>query len=180
MRVQVVGLEVFVCGECGREMSSAANLEAHLRLHSGERPFQCEDCPKAFVARHVLNKHVNRFHRGREIPKPVKKVFVCDFCERILCDKASLIHHVRKHTGEKPFGCEECGKRFFSKGEHTKHLRNPRAHDRTKCPQCDRTFATADGLTRHVFNYHEPPKPCEKCGACFSTKLDRLHHSISC
>ncbi|NXH01024.1 ZN211 protein, partial [Loxia leucoptera] len=38
----------FACPECGRSLSSLPALVAHRRIHSGERPYECPDCGKAF------------------------------------------------------------------------------------------------------------------------------------
>ncbi|NXM85402.1 ZSC20 protein, partial [Oenanthe oenanthe] len=51
------------CPECGRRLSSRAALEAHRRIHSGERPYECPECGKAFVAVKSLSKH-RKTHGG--------------------------------------------------------------------------------------------------------------------
>ncbi|NXD46663.1 ZSC20 protein, partial [Copsychus sechellarum] len=52
------------CPECGRGLSSRAALEAHRRIHSGERPYECPDCGKGFTAVKSLSKH-RKTHRDK-------------------------------------------------------------------------------------------------------------------
>ncbi|XP_051632109.1 zinc finger protein 135-like, partial [Manacus candei] len=47
----------FVCGECGKSLSSGPALVTHRRIHTGERPFACPDCGRGFMATKSLAKH---------------------------------------------------------------------------------------------------------------------------
>ncbi len=32
------------CSECGKKFTQSANLQVHMRKHTGERPYECSEC----------------------------------------------------------------------------------------------------------------------------------------
>ena len=80
-------------------------LNIHKRKHSKQKPFVCDQCPKAFSLKGNLLIH-KRIHTG-------EKPFHCDICQKKFAQSISLIKHKRVHPGEKPYQCELCPKTFF-------------------------------------------------------------------
>ena len=80
--------------------------ETHHRLDTGEKPFKCTHCYKAFLRRDLLNRHL-RLHTGE---KPYK----CTHCEKSFSQKRYLDFQMMTHTGEKPYQCIHCEKLFFT------------------------------------------------------------------
>ncbi|XP_063358774.1 zinc finger protein 271-like [Cydia amplana] len=51
------------CAVCGRGCGSRGALQAHQRRHTGERPYRCPLCPRAFADCSNLNKHKKQVHK---------------------------------------------------------------------------------------------------------------------
>ncbi|KAG5286531.1 hypothetical protein AALO_G00015880 [Alosa alosa] len=62
----------YVCRFCGKAFAGQSNLEAHQRVHTGEKPFRCTTCGKLFSEAGNLKKH-QRVHTG-------EKPYTCGRC----------------------------------------------------------------------------------------------------
>lgn len=62
----------YVCRFCGKAFAGQSNLEAHQRVHTGEKPFRCATCGKLFSEAGNLKKH-QRVHTG-------EKPYTCGRC----------------------------------------------------------------------------------------------------
>ncbi|XP_076439467.1 uncharacterized protein LOC143279332 [Babylonia areolata] len=85
----------FRCNLCSVTCSNRGQLRGHLRTHTGERPFQCQepDCRKTFVRNEELTRH-RRIHSG-ERPYP------CGSCGKAFMRKDHLNKHIRMHDDSK-------------------------------------------------------------------------------
>ncbi|NWW01350.1 ZN574 protein, partial [Oreocharis arfaki] len=51
------GERPYPCPECGKAFRQSTHLKDHRRLHTGERPFRCPDCGKSFAIAVRLAEH---------------------------------------------------------------------------------------------------------------------------
>ncbi|MNX97773.1 Zinc finger, C2H2 type [compost metagenome] len=153
------------CSVCGKSLANRRSLGRHLKLHSGQKPYVCDEsgCSQAFVRAHDLVQH-RRKHSG-------EKPFKCNEpgCHQAYWQSSDLMRHHRVHTGDKPFKCTapECNAAFTQQTGLTVHRRIHTSERPFKCtaPECNAAFTQQVGLTVHRrIHTDERPFRCEVLG----------------
>ncbi|XP_060126874.1 zinc finger protein 585A-like [Zootoca vivipara] len=166
------GEKPFKCLECGKGFSRSSSVTSHEKIHRGEKPYECAECGKSFIRRDSLISH-QRIHTGE---KPYK----CLECGRRFNRKGSLIFHQRIHARDKPYKCSECGKSYCRNSSLISHRRIHTGEKPFQCLECGQSFREKKSLTAHQGTHTgEKPFKCFECGQSFNSKGNlNLHQRI--
>uniref|UniRef100_A0A0A1WDL1 Zinc finger and SCAN domain-containing protein 12 n=1 Tax=Zeugodacus cucurbitae TaxID=28588 RepID=A0A0A1WDL1_ZEUCU len=158
-----------ICPHCGRSFAQAS-LVIHIRRHTGEKPYQCDECQKGFPRRQDLVVH-KRQHTG-------ERPHVCTVCGKSFTRPNKLSRHMRIHTGLRPYKCSECHKSFTQSNDLRIHMRRHTGEKPYKCNICNEAFISGTALKAHrMANNHAAPPDAEndpyaKCRLNKAIKLD--------
>ena len=100
--------EKFKCKVCGKIVK---HLNAHMVVHSQDKPYKCKLCN--FSCNRSGNLRVHE--QGHKTETPYK----CDFCDKEFNIARKLTMHARIH--DRPLQCPHCSKIFSEKSQENSH-----------------------------------------------------------
>lgn len=148
-----------------------SSLEAHIRNHSGERPYICLICNKDFTTKWNLKLH--KWTHASRISKPFK----CDQCKGAFIRESDYTAHMNSHKSVRPYTCNYCGAQFIRKYNCIRHVKE-HVNDKTfNCQICGKSFHRSYYLKDHM-RVHSGLRPytCHICGKTSTTKSNHNKH----
>ncbi|KAH9490649.1 hypothetical protein Btru_052230 [Bulinus truncatus] len=168
MRIHT-GVRPYSCGQCDRRFTTKANRDRHEATHVGLKPFQCTQCSKSFTEKRSLKIHM-RTHTG-------ERPFVCNVCGRGFTQKCTLLVHMDRHTNKKGHLCDLCGKAFRQKCQLDVHVKRHKRQASFPCNECSTKCYTKGDLMRHMIKHTgERPFRCNLCNRAFTRKQYLIDH----
>ncbi|XP_061028097.1 zinc finger protein ZFAT isoform X2 [Eubalaena glacialis] len=157
-------LKIFTCEYCNKVFKFKHSLQAHLRIHTNEKPYKCSQCSYASAIKANLNVHLRK-HTGEK--------FACDCCSFTCLSKGHLKVHVERVHKKIKQHCRFCKKKYSDVKNLIKHIRD--AHD----PQDHKVQEALDELclmTRE--GKRQLLYDCHICERKFKNELDRDRHML--
>ncbi|KAL0850524.1 hypothetical protein ABMA28_012311 [Loxostege sticticalis] len=199
-RIEGVGRQrVFHCKDCDYNSRRIKDIRSHLVIHTGDRPYKCDLCPRQFTQQSSLQGHkemshkmflkeitcqyCGKFLRGRNrvyrhLKTHTEDQVQCDICKKVLANKKILIDHLKRHTGVKTFTCEVCASTFYTMSDLCNHRRmiHEKGKHIFKCELCGYTTFRTETLKKHKARHTANRIPCLVCGMFVANAEELVQH----
>ncbi|KAE8599709.1 hypothetical protein XENTR_v10017297 [Xenopus tropicalis] len=163
-RVGPTQLKIFTCEYCNKVFKFKHSLQAHLRIHTKEKPYKCSLCSYASAIKANLSVHMRK-HTGEK--------FSCDHCTFSCLSKGHLKVHVERVHKKIKQHCRFCKKKYSDVKNLIKHIKE--THDLLD-KKVQETFDELRLLTRE--GKRQLLYDCHICERKFKNELERDRHML--
>ncbi|GAA5888654.1 hypothetical protein JCM6882_009035 [Rhodosporidiobolus microsporus] len=153
-------LKKFMCTwpGCGKCYTRPARLEEHQRVHTGERPFACDQCSSTFARDSHLKAHMRTHSTQTEKKYPCKE----EGCDKKFWTNQHLKKHIEVVHRGKTYDCPSCDDTFRKHHQLRTHIAEEHSAPGTdpfQCehPGCNRSFKQKVHLKAHE-KTHDPSR----------------------
>ncbi|XP_072007252.1 zinc finger protein ZFAT isoform X2 [Engystomops pustulosus] len=157
-------LKIFTCEYCNKVFKFKHSLQAHLRIHTNEKPYKCPLCNYASAIKANLSVHMRK-HTGEK--------FSCDHCAFSCLSKGHLKVHVERVHKKIKQHCRFCKKKYSDVKNLIKHIKE--THDlldqKVKDNFDELRLLTREGKRQLLYD-------CHICERKFKNELERDRHML--
>ncbi|XP_059915894.1 zinc finger and BTB domain-containing protein 41 [Gadus macrocephalus] len=181
--------KILKCPKCEKTFDRAGKYESHTRVHTGEKPFQCDVCLQRYSTNSNLTVHKKKHAGDSQLQKKDHK---CPFCSKLHASRKTLTKHVRRFHPDQMqeflamrtkksdgWKCAVCLKTFTRRPHLEEHMILHSQDRPFKCTFCDQHFKSRFARLKHQEKFHLGPFPCGICGRQFNDTGNRKRH-IEC
>ncbi|XP_031619231.1 zinc finger protein 91 [Contarinia nasturtii] len=154
------------CPMCNRTFGKNS-LRMHLRMHTNERIFKCDQCDMKFTRKANLKEHIQRIHLKMKKSKPNKP------------SSTAAANRLKQKSSSSPysneqqlFGCSICEKRFRKKSLLEQHMHCHREMITVRSFKCPEQNCLFSGRSAAELRVHKSTHSNEKNYCCTVENCD--------
>ncbi|KAF6073793.1 zinc finger and BTB domain containing 41 [Phyllostomus discolor] len=181
--------KILQCPKCDKTFDRIGKYESHTRVHTGEKPFECDICRQRYSTKSNLTVHRKKHSNETDFHKKEHK---CPYCNKLHASKKTLAKHVKrfhpenaqefisiKKTKSESWKCDICKKSFTRRPHLEEHMILHSQDKPFKCTYCEEHFKSRFARLKHQEKFHLGPFPCDICGRQFNDTGNLKRH-IEC